>query len=212
MSTWARTRGQIAQDLLVLGAVTIRPDNPFTWASGMRAPIYCDNRITMGDIAVRRRLTDGFEALTERHGLSPDVIAGTATAGIPHAAWLADRLALPLIYVRSKAKGHGRENLIEGTLKKHSRVVLVEDTISTGGSSLAAVRALREEGAEVVAVLGIYTYGFAKAVQAFDEDGVSLYSLTDYDALIQVAADMKRLSDDDVRTLKAWRDEVNAEG
>ena len=201
------TRDQIAQDLLVLGAVTHRPNNPFTWASGMKAPIYCDNRLTMGDVAVRRRLTAGFEALIENHGYSPDVIAGTATAGIPHAAWLAERLGLPMVYVRSKAKDHGRENLIEGALKEGSRVMLVEDTISTGGSSLAAVRSLREEGADVEAVLAIYTYGFEKTAKAFEEDGVPLHTLTDYDALIQAALDMRRLRPDDIKTLKAWRED-----
>ncbi len=211
MNASAPTPGQIAQDLLVLGAVTFRPNDPFTWASGMKAPIYCDNRITMGDVAVRRRLTDGFEALIDRHDLVPEVIAGTATAGIPHAAWLADRLNLPLVYVRAKAKEHGRENLVEGALKKASRVVLVEDTISTAGSSLAAVRALRAAGAEVEAVLAIYTYGFEKAVRAFEEDGVPLFTLTDYDTLIKTAADMKRLNDDDEEMLRAWRDGVSAE-
>ena len=206
----ASTRDQIAQDLLILGAATLRPNNPFTWASGMKAPIYCDNRLTMGDVAVRRRLTEGFEALIENYAYGPSVIAGTATAGIPHAAWLAERLELPLVYVRSKAKGHGRENLIEGSLKQGSRVVLVEDTISTGGSSLAAVRALREEGANVVAVLAIYTYGFEKAARAFKEDDVPLHTLTDYDALIEAAAGMRRLNDEDVETLRAWYDRVNA--
>ena len=173
----------------------------------MKAPIYCDNRLTMGDVALRRRLTDGFEDMIEKHGLAPAAIAGTATAAIPHAAWLAERLELPMVYVRSKAKGHGRENVIEGSLKVGSRVVLVEDTISTGGSSLAAVRALREDDADVVAVLAIYTYGFEKAMAAFKEDGVPLHTLTDYDALIQAAANMKRLNDEDVETLRAWRND-----
>lgn len=208
----SHTNEQLAQDLLVLGAVTLRPNNPFTWASGMKAPIYCDNRLTMGDMAVRRRITDGFAALVKQFGSPPDVVAGTAMAGIPHAAWLAERLELPMVYVRSQAKAHGRENLIEGSLKEGSRVVLVEDTISTGGSSLAAVRALREEGADVEAVLAIYTYGFGKAKKAFEEDGVPLHTLTDYDALIKAAAEMQRLNDEDVETLKAWRDGVNAEG
>lgn len=203
---------QIAQDLLILGAVTLRPNNPFTWASGMKAPIYCDNRLTMGDVPVRRRLTNGFEALIDEHELAPDVVAGTATAGIPHAAWLAERMELPMIYVRSKAKGHGRENLIEGSLKEGSRVVLIEDTISTGGSSLAAVRALRDADVEVAAVLAIYTYRFEKAAQAFNDARVPLFTLTDYDALIKAAADLRRLNDEDVETLKAWRDDPESWG
>lgn len=214
-STRPPTRQQIALDLLILGAVTLRPNNPFTWASGLKAPIYCDNRLTMGDVSVRRRLTDGFQALIEEHTLAPDVIAGTATAGIPHAAWLAERTGLPMIYVRSKAKGHGRENLIEGMLTRGAlaegrRVVLVEDTISTGSSSLAATKALQDAGADVAAVLAIYTYGFENAGKAFDEHGLSLYTLTDYDALIEAAADMKRLNTEDVATLRAWRS--NPEG
>ncbi len=201
------TREGIATDLLVLGAVTLRPSDPFTWASGMKAPIYCDNRLTMGDVAIRKRLTEGFEALVKQHGFGPDVIAGTATAGIPHAAWLASKLDLPMIYVRSKAKGHGRENLIEGAMKGNSRVVLIEDTISTGGSSLAAVRALRDAGADVAAVLAIYTYGFEKAVRAFEADGMPLFTLTDYDVLIKVASDMKRLNDGDEAALMIWRED-----
>ncbi len=204
------TREQVAQDLLMLGAVILRPNNPFTWASGMKAPIYCDNRLTMGDVAVRRRITDGFQSLIQQQGYAPDVVAGTATAGIPHAAWLAERMRLPMFYVRSNAKGHGRENLIEGTLKEVSKVILVEDTISTGGSSLAAVEAIRDAGGEVLAVVAIYTYGFERAVLAFEKDGVPLHTLTDYDALIKSAADMRRLNESDVETLRAWR--KNPEG
>ena len=198
---------RIAQDLLVLGAVTLRPDNPFTWASGLKAPIYCDNRLTMGDVAVRRRITEGFTAVIREHNLSPDVIAGTATAGIPHAAWLAHALDLPMVYVRSKAKSHGRENMIEGRLGTGSEVVLVEDTISTGMSSLSAVKALREAEVEVQALIAIYTYGFDQAAEAFKKEGVPVFALTEYEALIEAASDMRRIDKNDAAALRAWRDD-----
>lgn len=198
---------RIAQDLLTLGAVTLRPNQPFTWASGLEAPIYCDNRLTMTDVAVRKRITEGFLSLLDEHQLAPDVICGTATAGIPHAAWLSQELELPLVYVRSKPKGHGRENLIEGRFAKGATIVVIEDTISTGGSSLKAVEALQNADARVLAVLAIYSYGFVSSREAFQDASVPLESLTDYDALVKAAADMKRLSDDDVRTLHAWRED-----
>ncbi|HLA64363.1 MAG TPA: orotate phosphoribosyltransferase [Rhodothermales bacterium] len=195
----------VAADLLAVGAVTLRPGEPFTWASGLKSPIYCDNRLTLASPDVRRRLTDGFAAELERRGLRPDVVAGTATAGIPHAAWLADRLGLPLIYVRSSAKAHGRGNLIEGRLEAGQRVVLVEDTVSTGGSSLEAVEALREAGAEVELLVAVFTYGFARAERAFAEAGVPLAALTDYAALVASAAAAGLVSDADRATLAAWR-------
>ncbi|NNF57232.1 MAG: orotate phosphoribosyltransferase [Rhodothermaceae bacterium] len=201
---------QIARDLLILGAVTLRPNAPFTWASGLRSPIYCDNRITLADPAVRRRLTDGFAAFMEEQGLAPDVIAGTATAGIPHAAWLADRLTLPMVYVRSAPKGHGRGNQIEGRLHEDARVVLVEDLVSTGGSSLKAVEVLREAGAEVLATVAIFSYGFDRAAEAFAEAKMPLHVLTDYATLLDQARAMGRLADGDLAALRAWRE--NPEG
>lgn len=197
---------EIARDLLRIGAVLLRPEEPFTWASGLRSPIYCDNRLTLSEPDVRGRLTDGFLAVLDRQGLAPDVIAGTATAGIPHAAWLADRLGLPMVYVRSSAKEHGRGNRIEGRLPEGARVVLVEDLVSTGGSSLAAVEALQKAGAEVPAVVAVFSYGLPRAEAAFRAAGVPLYTLSDYDALLDAARSEGRLDEDALATLRAWRE------
>ncbi|MEM1125463.1 MAG: orotate phosphoribosyltransferase [Bacteroidota bacterium] len=196
---------QVAFDLLAIGAVALAPEQPFTWASGRRAPIYCDNRLTLGFPSVRQRLADGFvraiQALDER----PDVIAGTATAGIPHAAWVADRLDLPMAYVRSKPKGHGKGNQIEGLIEPGQRVVVIEDLISTGGSSLAAVRAVQAEGAIVDAVLAIFSYGFPEAEAAFAEAAVPCATLTTLATLLEVATETGQLSPGAVATLEAWR-------
>lgn len=204
------SRAAVARDLLRLGAVALRPDAPFTWASGRRAPIYCDNRLTLSEPAARRRLTDGFAAVLAHEGLTPDVIAGTATAGIPHAAWLADRLEKPLVYVRAKAKEHGRGNLIEGRVDDGARVVLVEDLISTGGSSLAAVEALRAAGAGVLAVVAIFTYGLHAAARAFRAAHVPLFTLSDYDALLAVAEADGAFGDEAIAALHAWREDPEA--
>jgi orotate phosphoribosyltransferase len=198
-------RRAVARDLLAVGAVELRPDNPFTWASGLRSPMYCDNRLTLGEPDVRRRLTDGFAELVGAQGLAPEVVAGTATAGIPHAAWLADRLSLPLVYVRSSAKGHGRGNKVEGRLPAGARVVLVEDTVSTGGSAIAALEALREAGAHVAGVLAIFDYGFRRAAEAFSGAGAPLFALVGYDDLVDEARAAGAVSPDDLATLAAWR-------
>ena len=204
------SREAVARDLLRLGAVLLRPDDPFTWASGLRAPIYCDNRLTLSDPAARRRLTDGFAEVLDREGLSPDVIAGTATAGIPHAAWLADRLEKPMVYVRSSPKGHGRGNRVEGRLDVGARVVLVEDLVSTGGSSLAAFEALRAAGIEVLAVVAIFSYGLARAHDAFRAAALPLFTLSDYEALLDVAQADGRLGAEAVAALRAWRENPQA--
>ncbi|HYE95123.1 MAG TPA: orotate phosphoribosyltransferase [Rubricoccaceae bacterium] len=198
-------RRALAADLLDVGAVVLRSEAPFTWASGWKAPIYCDNRLTLSEPAVRRRVTDGFAAVVEAYSLGPDVIAGTATAGIPHAAWLADRLSLPLVYVRSKPKEHGRGNQVEGRLGAGQAVVLVEDTVSTGGSSLGAVEALRAAGTEVRAVLALFSYRFEQAERAFAEAGVPLFALTDYDTLLVEAQARGLVSETDLEALRAWR-------
>lgn len=199
-------RAALAADLLRIGAVVLRPEAPFTWASGLRAPIYCDNRTTLAFPDVRRHIRDGFAALAAHHGLRPDLIAGTATAGIPHAAWLADALELPMCYVRAKPKEHGRGNQIEGRVLPGQRVLLVEDLVSTGGSALAAALALRDAGADVVACLAIFTYGFARAERAFHDANVPLHALTDYDALVGAAS----LSPETQATLRAWREDPDA--
>ncbi|GIV61183.1 MAG: orotate phosphoribosyltransferase [Rhodothermaceae bacterium] len=194
-----------AGDLLGIGAVALSPEAPFTWASGLRSPIYCDNRLTMAYPAVRRRLTEGFTARIRAQHLHPDVIVGTATAGIPHAAWLADRLDLPMAYVRSKPKAHGRGNQVEGRVEAGQPVVVIEDLVSTGMSSVAVVQALREHGAEVQAVLAIFSYGLPAAEAAFAEAGVPLFMLTDFTTLLGVAREQGALSPEAVAVLEAWR-------
>jgi len=175
----------LAAQLLRIGAVHLRPEEPFTWASGWKSPIYCDNRQTLGHPDVRRYIRDRFVAHLD---VDVDVVAGTATAGIPHAAWLADALDLPMVYVRGQAKGHGRQSRIEGPVRPGDRVVLVEDLISTGGSSLQAVHALREAGAVVVRTLAIFTYGFPHAEKAFAEAHVEWHALCSYATLLDVAS------------------------
>jgi orotate phosphoribosyltransferase len=200
----------LAADLLAIEAVLLRPDDPFTWASGLRAPIYCDNRLTLAHPPVRTRITDGFRQTLVRAGLAPDVVAGTATAGIPHAAWLAGRLGAPMAYVRGAAKGHGRENRIEGRVAAGDAVVLVEDLVSTGGSALDAVAALREAGAAVAAVVAIFSYGFDAAHARFADAGVPLHVLTTFPTLVDVAADAGALDPDARRTLARWHADPKA--
>lgn len=200
---------RVAADLLDVGAVLLRPDTPFTWSSGMKAPIYCDNRVTLAHPAVRRHITDGFVGLAEQHAFTPDVVAGTATAGIPHAAWLAERLDAPMAYVRSKPKGHGRKNRIEGRVTVGQRILLVEDLISTGGSALAAAQALRAAGTELTAVLAIFTYGLDASRQAFAEAEVPLYPLTDFDTLLDVAQEKGRLTREALSALRDWQQAPN---
>src|SRR6476619_2258306 len=150
---------EIASHLLEIGAVFLQPNDPFTWSSGMKSPIYCDNRLTLSYPHIRQDIARGLQQLIEEHFPGTDVIAGTATAGIPHAAWVSDKLNLPMCYVRSKAKEHGKGNQIEGQVKENQRVVVIEDLISTGGSAITAVDALREAGCDVLGIVSIFTYG-----------------------------------------------------
>lgn len=201
---------RIAQDLIDIGAVSFAPDRPFTWASGLLSPVYCDNRMTLGHPSVRRRIRDGFiEEMVEK-ALKADVLAGTATAGIPHAAWLAEALDLPMVYVRSKPKEHGKGSQIEGPLQTGQSAVVIEDLVSTGGSSIAAVEALRSAGARVLAVLGIFSYGLAEADEAFAAAGLPLYTLTGFDQLMQVARSSGTLSDSGAASVNAWREDPRA--
>lgn len=201
---------RLAEALLDIGAVALAPDAPFTWTSGLRAPVYCDNRRTLGYPRVRRLITDGFAACVADRELAPDVVAGTATAGIPHAAWLADRLDLPMAYVRSEPKSHGRGNQIEGRVEARQRVVLIEDLVSTGGSSLQAVAALRAAQADVVAVLAIFSYGFPQATARFAEAGVPLHVLTTFGTLLEVARTQRRLADTALEHLRTWQHDPQA--
>lgn len=195
----------IARSLLQIGAVKLRPNEPFTWSSGLVAPIYCDNRLTLSHPKVRRAIQEGFSAHLSGEAVLPATIAGTATAGIPHAAWLAEAIDQPMAYVRSSAKEHGTKARIEGVVEEGDRVVLVEDLISTGGSALDAVAALRDAGATVPTVLAIFSYQLAAAETAFREAEVDRFVLTDFQTLIDVAYETDGLSDADRRTLEGWR-------
>jgi orotate phosphoribosyltransferase len=196
---------EIATHLLEIGAVSLQPQEPFTWSSGLKSPIYCDNRLTLAYPNVRSKIADGLTALIREHFSDVEAIAGTATAGIPHAAWASERLALPMCYVRNQAKGHGKGKQIEGKAEKGQKVVVVEDLISTGGSSLNAVRALKEAGCNVLGVVAIFTYGLEKGKQAFAENNVDVYTLTDYDTLIETAVELGVVTEQDIATLREWR-------
>lgn len=197
----------IAEALLSIGAVALQPEQPFTWASGMRSPIYCDNRLIMGHPDIRALTTDAFKSKMSVLGLHPDVIAGTATAGIPHAAWLADALSLPMVYVRSSPKAHGRKNQVEGSLAKGQSVVVIEDLISTGMSSVAVVDVLKEAGVRVEAVLAIFSYGFDRAEIAFEEAGVACHTLTNFNALLDAAKAKGHLGPDAIKTMQSWQND-----
>lgn len=196
----------IAQSLLEIKAVTLSPEDPYTWSSGIKSPIYCDNRVTLAYPEIRENIYQGLIELIKEHAQDAEIISGTATAGIPHAAFVADQLKLPMSYVRSKSKGHGKGNQIEGALSKGKKVVVIEDLISTGGSSINAVEALIEDGAEVLGVFAIFTYGIHKAEEAFKAIDVPFYTLSNYDELISVAEKEGYIENKDIKTLKAWKD------
>ncbi|MDQ7130235.1 orotate phosphoribosyltransferase [Mammaliicoccus sciuri] len=196
----------IAQSLLEIKAVTLSPEDPYTWSSGIKSPIYCDNRVTLAYPEIRENIYQGLIQMIKEHAQDVEIISGTATAGIPHAAFVADQLKLPMSYVRSKSKGHGKGNQIEGTLSKGKKIVVIEDLISTGGSSINAVEALIEDGAEVLGVFAIFTYGINKAEEAFKEINVPFYTLSNYDELISVAEKEGYIENKDIKTLKAWKD------
>ncbi|MGG3466609.1 orotate phosphoribosyltransferase [Neobacillus pocheonensis] len=194
----------IAEKLLEISAVALKPQDPFTWTSGLRSPIYCDNRLTLSFPSVRREIAGGLQKLILEHFGATEVIAGTATAGIPHAAWVSELMDLPMCYVRSKAKGHGKGNQIEGKVEPGQKVVVVEDLISTGGSVITAVQALRETGCEVLGVVSIFTYGLEKGKEAFEQEGIRSFSLTDFPALVEVAIQKDYISEGDQESLLAW--------
>lgn len=195
---------QVANKLLQINAIKLSPQKPFTWASGIHSPIYCDNRVLLSYPEVRNFIKQSLvQASGSFHGYN--LIAGVATAGIPHGALLADALHLPFIYVRSKAKEHGRQNLIEGHAPEGSKALVIEDLISTGGSSLQAVQALRDAGVEVVGVLALFSYGFERARQAFLEADCPLQTLSDYDALITEARRAAYINEDELSSLQQWR-------
>ncbi|HZG70211.1 MAG TPA: orotate phosphoribosyltransferase [Chondromyces sp.] len=195
---------EVAGKLLEIQAVFLQPNDPFTWSSGMKSPIYCDNRLTLSYPEVRKLIANGLSSLIKEHFPGTQLIAGTATAGIPHAAWVSDILGLPMCYVRSKAKGHGKGNQIEGKAEPGTKVVVVEDLISTGGSAITAVEALREAGCDVLGIVSIFTYDLEKGRQKIKEADIRSYSLSDYPTLIEVAAEKNYVQASDLQTLREW--------
>ena len=202
---------QVARGLLSIGAVFLRPQEPFTWASGIKSPIYCDNRLILTAPEVRVLVENAIAATVKREYPDAEVLMGTATAGIAHAAIAAHLLGLPMGYVRSGSKDHGRRNQIEGKLTPGERVVVIEDLISTGGSVLDTVAALRAAGAEVLGVISIFTYGMAKGRQRLAEAGVKCVSLTDLDTIAQVGVQQGYITQGDVARLLAFRDDPSDE-
>ena len=196
---------QIAAKLLEIGAVFLRPDDLFTWASGIKSPIYCDNRVSLSFPETRNLIKNSFVDLIRENYSGLDAVAGVATAGIPHASLIADAMDLPMIYVRSSSKGHGRTNQIEGKLEAGSKVVVVEDLISTGGSSLKAVEALREAGIEVLGLVAIFTYNLQKSVDAFKEANVDYQTLSDYDTLVDYALQSGQIQESDLKVLQEFK-------
>jgi orotate phosphoribosyltransferase len=201
----------IAKDLLSIEAVFLSPDKPFTWASGIKSPIYCDNRLTLTAPKVRNDVENGLVALIKEYYPDVEVLMGTSTAGIAHAAISAHIMGLPMGYVRGGAKDHGRQNQIEGKLEKGQKVVVVEDLISTGGSVIEVVNVLREAGAEVLGIVSIFTYGMKKGLDRLAEAKVVNHSLTDFDVIVKVAADEGYIKAEDRERLIAFRNNPSDE-
>ena len=195
----------IAHDLLSIGAVFLRPDDPFTWASGIKSPIYCDNRLTLTTPEVRTHVETGLVDLICKHYPDVEVLMGTSTAGIAHAAIVGHMMGLPMGYVRSGNKDHGRQNRIEGKLLPGQKVVVVEDLISTGGSCIEVVEALREAGAEVLGIASIFTYGLQKGIDRLEAANVKNFSLSNFDAVCEVAAEEGKIRTEDIARLKQFR-------
>lgn len=201
----------IAKDLLSIRAVFFSPDKPFTWASGIKSPIYCDNRLTLSDVKVRNDVENGLAQMIKEYYPEAEVLMGTSTAGIAHAAITAHLLDLPMGYVRSGSKDHGRQNQIEGKLEKGQKVVVVEDLISTGGSVIEVVNVLREYGAEVIGIASIFTYGMKKGLDRLSEADVINHSLCDFDTIAEVAADTGYIKQTDVERLIRFRNNPSDE-
>ncbi|NLK63402.1 MAG: orotate phosphoribosyltransferase [Fusobacteria bacterium] len=198
-------KNEVAKKLLEIKAVALSPNDPFTWASGIKSPIYCDNRLTLSYPMIRDLIATGLKSIIEEKFGNVKVLVGTATAGIPHAAWVAQKMNMPMAYVRSSAKDHGKNNQIEGIVNKGDNVVVIEDLISTGGSSLKVVEALKDAGANVLGLVAIFTYNFEDATNKFKESGVEFYTLSDYDTLVGVALESNYIKNADIETLREWR-------
>ena len=196
---------EIAESLLKIKAVTIVDENNlFTWVSGIKSPVYCDNRMTISYPEVRDQIAEGFAQIIKEKYPEVDVIAGTATAGIPHAAWVAQKLNLPMVYVRSSAKEHGRGRQTEGVLPEGAKVVLIEDLLSTGGSSLKACEAINAEGGNVIATLAIFSYNFNEVTEKFNQAEIPFQTLTDYQTLLPIAVEMGYIPESAKETMLAW--------
>ena len=201
----------IAKDLLSIKAVFFRPEEPFTWASGIKSPVYCDNRLTLTSVSVRNDVENSLAEVIRREYPDVEVLMGTSTAGIAHAAIVGHIMGLPMGYVRSGNKDHGRQNQIEGKLEKGQKVVVVEDLISTGGSCIEVVNVLREAGAEVLGIVSIFTYGMKKGLDRLSEANVKNVSLTNFDVIAQVAADENYIKNEDIAKLIAFRNNPSDE-
>ncbi len=204
-------KAKLASELLAINAVVLSPDDPFTWSSGLKSPIYCDNRLTLSYPEIRGAIANGMVAQINAHFPDVDVIAGTATAGIPHAAWVSERMNLPMAYIRGSAKSHGKKKRIEGLVQPGQKVVIVEDLISTGGSVLSAAEAIREEGAEVVGAVAIFTYGLEAATLNFKEANVPFVTLTDFPELIEQARTRGSVTDAQLEKLRVWHADPKSE-
>lgn len=202
---------EIAEGLLSIGAVFLRPEEPFTWASGIKSPIYCDNRLTLTAPEVRIKVEEGLKAVIEENYPEVEVLMGTSTAGIAHAAITGHLMGLPMGYVRGSAKDHGRTNQIEGKLEPGQKVVVVEDLISTAGSSIETVKVLREAGAEVLGIASIFTYGMKKGLDRMAEAEVRNVSLCDLDALVEAASDLGYIKAEDKERILKFRDDPSDE-
>ena len=205
------TQRLIAKDLLSIGAVFLKPDDPFTWASGIKSPVYTDNRLTLTAPEVRTHIENGLAELIREHFPEAEVLMGTSTAGIAHAAITGHIMNMPMGYVRGGAKDHGRKNQIEGRLEKGEKVVVVEDLISTGGSCIEVVDVLRNAGADVLGIVSIFTYGMKKSIDKLAEADVVNYSLTNFDIVAEVAAEEGYISKDDIARLKKFRNDPSDE-
>lgn len=201
---------EVAKQLLDIKALQIRADERdyFTWTSGIKSPIYCDNRLTISYPRVREHIVEGFLQLIKANNLEVDLVAGCATAGIPHAAFLAEALKIPMLYVRSDKKSHGKGNQIEGVLKKGQRVLVIEDLISTGASAINAAKVLEEEGAVVSSILAIFSYNLSKANQNFEEAGFSYQSITSFDEVLELLLEQGEISPKEREQLLLWREQV----
>lgn len=200
---------QVANILLKIGAVAISPDKPFTYASGIKSPIYCDNRLLISHPKERNEIIVGFVDLIKMNDLDCDVIAGTATAGISWAAWIADRLNKPMIYIRNSAKGHGKQNKIEGELIKGQKVIVIEDLISSGGSSIAAIEAIQESGNDVSACVAIFSYQMPAAKEAFSRLDIHLFTLSNFTDLIELASEQGLINDKQMHAVFEWNKDPN---